>query len=92
MVVIKGSSHIFHFSFFRDYGGIAIPYLLMWAMKQGRNDRVTSRWMLEEATHESLQPLTTAAVMTSLCVEMEAPSARTLRDGSELSLSIGHAV
>lgn len=41
--------------------------------------------MFEEAVHDLLHLLTPAAVSVNLCVEMETPAARTLRDGSQLS-------
>lgn len=57
----------------------------MWAMKHGRIYCLTSRWMFEEAMHELLDLLIPAVVIVNLCIEMETPAARTLRDGSELS-------
>lgn len=58
---------------------------LMWTMKHGRVYCFPCRWMLEEAVHDLLHLLTPAAVSVNLCVEMETPAARTLRDGSQLS-------
>lgn len=66
MGVIKGSSHIFHFFFFRGYSGITIPYLLDVGNETGQKLLITCRWR----GHAWVAiPLCPAMVIVNLCVQ-----------------------